>query len=356
MTTPDDTVDASPLADQRSAREELYRDLAPLHLTPLWEVMSTLITPEPVSSAAVWRWRYDELRPWLMRAGEMISAKEAERRVLILENPGLPGQSRITNTLYAGLQLILPGEVAPSHRHTQSALRFIIEGDGAYTAVDGERASMSRGDLILTPSWTWHDHGNETDTPTVWLDGLDIPVAQFLDASFVERYPEASQPVSRPPGDSAARYGRNMRPVDADGAGQAGASPVFRYAYAAYREALETMRARDQWDPCHGLKMEFINPLTGGPVMPTISAFVQLLPAGFASQSYRSMAGTIHSVVDGDGEATIGETTYDLRARDVIVVPSWVPVRFTAGQDLVVFSFSDRSMQQKLGFWREQRG
>ena len=154
MTTPDDTVDASPLADQRPAREEYYRDLAPLHLTPLWEVMSTLITPEPISPAAVCRWRYDELRPWLMRAGEMISAKEAERRVLILENPGLPGQSRITNTLYAGLQLILPGEVAPSHRHTQSALRFIIEGDGAYTAVDGERVSMSRGDLILTPSWT----------------------------------------------------------------------------------------------------------------------------------------------------------------------------------------------------------
>ena len=265
MTTPHDTVDASPLADQRSAREELYRDLAPLHLTPLWEVMSTLITPEPVSSAAVWRWRYDELRPWLMRAGEMISAKEAERRVLILENPGLPGQSRITNTLYAGLQLILPGEVAPSHRHTQSALRFIIEGDGAYTAVDGERASMSRGDLILTPSWTWHDHGNETDTPTVWLDGLDIPVAQFLDASFVERYPEASQPVSRPPGDSAARYGRNMRPVDADGAGQAGASPVFRYAYAAYREALETMRARDQWGSVPRAQNGVHQPVDGRP-------------------------------------------------------------------------------------------
>jgi len=122
MATPDDSVEASSSDDRRPAREEFYDDLAPLHLTPLWEVMSTLITPAPVSPAAICRWRYDEVWPWLMRAGHMISAKEAERRVLILENPGMPGQSRITHTLYAGLQLILPGEVVPSHRHAQSAL------------------------------------------------------------------------------------------------------------------------------------------------------------------------------------------------------------------------------------------
>ncbi len=356
MATPNDVIETGPSQDQRREREDFYEDLAPLKLTPLWEVMHTLITPEPVSPAVPWHWRYDDLRPWLMRAGEMISAKEAERRVLILENPGLSGQSRITHTLYAGLQLILPGEVAPSHRHTQSALRFIMEGEGAYTAVDGERASMSRGDLILTPSWTWHDHGNETDSPTVWLDGLDIPVAQFLDASFVERYPEDSQPVSRPSGDSAARFGRNMRPFDATDVSDAGASPVFSYPYADYREALERMRTCDEWDPCHGLKMEFINPLSGAPVMPTISAFVQLLPKGFESDPYRSTAGTIYCVVDGDGEAFVGDAAYTLQPRDVFVAPSWLPVRFTAAQDLVLFSFSDRGMQRKLGFWRERRG
>ena len=133
MATPDDTVDASPLADQRSVREELYRNLAPLHLTPLWEVLSGLVTPEPKVQTAPAVWHYDEIRPFIMESGELITAKEAVRRVLILENPNFQGQSKITNTLYAGLQLILPGEVAPAHRHSQTALRFIVEGTGAYT-------------------------------------------------------------------------------------------------------------------------------------------------------------------------------------------------------------------------------
>src|SRR5690606_23171672 len=134
--------------------------------------------------------------------------------VLILENPGLPGQSRITTSLYAGLQLILPGEVAPAHRHAQSALRFIIEGSKGYTAVDGERVYMSPGDFIITPSWTWHDHGHEGEGPMVWLDGLDIPLVQALDASFIEGYGHDAHPVTRPVGDTLARYGANMLPVD----------------------------------------------------------------------------------------------------------------------------------------------
>ncbi len=335
-------------------RERFYADIAALNLAPLWEVMDELITPEPVTPAVPCLWRYDEVRPWLLRAGELITASEAERRVLVLENPGLAGRSCITRTLYAGLQLLLPGEVAPSHRHVQSALRFIIEGEGAYTAVDGERATMHRGDLILTPSWTWHDHGNDTATPCVWLDGLDLPMVRFFGAGFIERYPEDSQPVMRPSGDSAARFGRNMRPFGE--VAERTASPVFHYPYADYREALEVMRRRDEWDACHGLKMEFINPLDGGPVMPTISAFVQLLPRGFASDPYRSTDGTVYAVVDGEGEAVIGEEAYDLRPRDVVVVPSWTPLRFAAGADLVLFSFSDRGVQTRLGLWREQRG
>jgi gentisate 1,2-dioxygenase len=139
-----------------------------------------------------------------MEAGTLITAREAERRVLVLENPGLRGASSITRTLYAGLQLILPGEVAPSHHHTQSALRFVLEGKGAYTAVDGERASMHPGDFIITPSWSFHDHGNRGEEPVVWLDALDIPIVSMLDAGFAERYPEEIQPITRPEGDTLA--------------------------------------------------------------------------------------------------------------------------------------------------------
>ena len=145
------------------------------------------MTRTPVTPALPANWDYDNVvRPYLMQAGGLITAKEAERRVLILENPGLRGQTCITHSLFAGLQLIMPGEVAPAHRHTQSALRFIIEGSGAYTAVEGERTLMQPGDFVITPSWTWHDHGNDTDRPMVWLDGLDIPIVRLFDASFAE--------------------------------------------------------------------------------------------------------------------------------------------------------------------------
>ena len=195
-------------------RQDFYDVIAPHSLAPLWERLHAMVTREPTTKALPAHWDYDNIvRPLIMRAGGLITAKEAERRVLILENPGFKGQTRVTHSLFAGLQLILPGEVAPAHRHAQSALRFVIEGHGAYTAVEGERAMMEPGDFVITPSWTWHDHGNETDQPMVWLDGLDIPIVGLFDASFAEPLPADSQDVSRPIGDSLARYGANMVPV-----------------------------------------------------------------------------------------------------------------------------------------------
>ena len=176
-------------------RREFYDRISHHDLAPLWEVLGALVPPTPATPCVPALWKYRDIRSYVMEAGELISAAEAERRVLVLENPALRGASSITHTLYAGLQLILPGEIAPSHRHTQSALRFIVEGTGAYTAVDGERVTMHPGDFIITPSWTWHDHGNPGADPVVWLDGLDVPMVAFFDAGFMERYPEAMQPV-----------------------------------------------------------------------------------------------------------------------------------------------------------------
>src|SRR5262245_55187007 len=151
-------------------RELYYKRIAPQHLKPLWEVLHSLVPDRPQPKCVPTLWRFADIRPALLEAGELISAKEATRRVLILENPAFAGESKITNSLYAGLQLLLPGEVAPAHRHTQSALRFVLEGKGAFTAVDGERAFMEPGDLILTPSWTYHDHGSKIRDPVIWLD------------------------------------------------------------------------------------------------------------------------------------------------------------------------------------------
>ena len=236
-------------------RQEFYDRIAPLHLAPLWEKLHHLVTAEPHDPCVPHLWRYDrEVRPLLMQAGGLISAMEATRRVLILENPGYAGQAQITGSLFAGLQLILPGEIAPAHRHTQSALRFVIEGSGAYTAVDGERTAMHPGDFVITPSWTWHDHGheghgttrNEGGEPVVWLDGLDIPIVRLLNASFAEPGAADMQPVTRPEGDSLARYGNNLLPVDWKPAGQdlAGVQLPLRAHPRGARRAVPQRRSR----------------------------------------------------------------------------------------------------------------
>jgi gentisate 1,2-dioxygenase len=341
-----------------SIRQQLYRDMAPLHLTPLWEVLHALVPREPKTPCVPAHWKYDEVRPFLMRAGEAISAEEAVRRVLILENPALRGQSCITQSLYAGLQLILPGEVAPSHRHTQSALRFIVEGSGAFTAVDGERTTMRPGDFIITPSWTWHDHGNEADVPVVWLDGLDIPLIRFLDAGFAQNADAKSQSVTRTEGTSLARYGHNMAPVR--GAAPFGAtSPIFSYPYERSREALEQLERDapiDEWD---GVKLRYVNPLTGGSPMPTMQTFMQKLPAGFAGKPWRQTDGAVYSVVEGEGVAVIEgdgrEVRFSFSPRDHFVVPSWHTARLSSAKGCVLFSFSDRPVHEALGIHHEER-
>ena len=338
-----------------SARQELYRRMDRHHLAPLWEVLHNLIPNEPSTPCKPALWKYRDARPYLMEAGKLITAKEAIRRVLILENPGMRGESCITQSLYAGLQLILPGEIAPSHRHTQSALRFIIEGTGAYTAVDGERTGMAPGDFIITPSWTYHDHGNPGNQPVVWMDGLDIRIVQLFAAQFHEVYPEEVQPVTRSEGASVARYGNNLTPVNAQ-APFGKTSPIFSYPYARTRESLAKL-AQDQDPDAHlAWKMQFMNPLTGGHAMPTIAAFIQLLPKGFRTQPYRCTDGAIYSVVEGEGRARIGGEWFEFEPRDTFVVPSWCPLEIEARAESVVFSFSDRPGQEAMGLWREKRG
>jgi gentisate 1,2-dioxygenase len=331
-----------------------YNSIAPLGLAPLWENLHSLVPNEPVTPVLPVHFDYDrDVRPHLMTAGSLITAEEAVRRVLILENPGLGGTSSITHSLYAGMQLILPGEVAPAHRHTQSALRFVIEGSGAYTAVDGERTYMQPGDFVITPSWTWHDHGNETDTPMVWLDGLDIPLVRFLDAGFAEAANSACQTITRPDGDSLARYGQNLLPVDWVPSG--GKNPIFNYPYERSRSALAKMMANGPLDPCHGYKMRYVNPATGGAAMPTIGACLQALPAGVMTSGYQSTDSTVFVVTEGKGESWIGKTRFAWKPRDVFVVPSWAKIVHQATVDAVLFSFSDRPVQQALGLWREAR-
>ena len=353
---PTDAADLAP-----AARQAFYQAIDQHSMTPLWEVLHALVPPSPASPCQPALWKYADIRPFLMSSCELITAEEAVRRVLILENPALRGQSCITQSLYAGLQVIMPGEVAPSHRHTQSALRFVVEGHGAYTAVDGERCAMLPGDFIITPSWTWHDHGHhsqkgqiESATPVVWLDGLDIPMLRFFDAGFAENGATASQTITKPEGVNLHQYGANMLPVRYDAPfGQT--SPIFCYPYDRTREALEQLERHANIDAWDGVKLRYVNPATGGSPMPTMATFMQRLPAGFTGKPYRQTDGAVFSVVEGTATIKIsngnnGQTfQFDVSARDHFVIPSWHTATLSSQPGCVLFSFSDRPMLDAPG-------
>jgi gentisate 1,2-dioxygenase len=331
-------------------RREYYQRLQQKHAAPLWEVLGDLIPSQPCPPASPALRRFQEMRALLLEAGRLITAKEAERRVLILENPSMPGTSLITQSVYAGLQLVDPGETTTTHRHVTAALRFVIESEQGYTAVDGERTTMHPGDFVITPSWTYHDHGNPGDTPVIWLDGLDIPIVNLLGTSFAEPHPQGLQPITRK--EAAARYSQNLLPVDYTPSRST--TPVFNYPYARSREALDWLYRNSPLDACHGIKMQYSNPATGGSPMPTIGAFLQLLPAGFQGSAYRSTDATVYCVAEGGGRSQIGGTSFEWRKNDVFVVPSWCPVSHQAAGEAVLFSFSDRPVHKALGLWREE--
>ncbi len=334
-------------------RQAFYDKIDKQNLTPLWSVLGELVTPEPRSKCQPFIWHFNGIRTAMVEAGGLITAKEAERRVLILENPGLRGESKITTSLYAGVQLVLPGEVAPAHRHTQSALRFVLEGSGAHTAVSGEKTIMEYGDFVITPQMAWHDHGNETTEPMFWLDGLDIPLVSFLDASFAEGLGQDEQEITRATGQSYAEYGHNLMPVGASGSRHV--SPIFNYPYEQSRTTLEAMKKGGDPDACHGWKLRYTNPLDGGYAMPTIGTFIQLLLAG-SSAPYRSTDATIFTCVEGSGSSQVDDIVLEWGPKDIFVVPSWKSVVHTPHTESVLFSYSDRPVQEKLGLWRESRG
>ena len=340
-----------------AARQDLYRRMDKHNLAPLWEVLHNLIPNEPVTPCKPALWKYRDARPYLMEAGKLITAKEAIRRVLILENPGMRGESCITQSLYAGLQLILPGEIAPSHRHSQSALRFIVEGTGAYTAVDGERTTMQPGRL--------HHHAvvdlARPRQPRQRAGGVDGRPRHPHRADLRRAVPRGV------PGGSAAgvaqrrRVGRALR--QRPGAARRGGAvrqdlADLQLSLRAQPRGAGAACAKDQDpDACHGWKMEFINPLTGGHAMPTIAAFIQLLPKGFRTQPYRSHRR--HDLLGGRGQgharASAARASTSSRATPSSCRPG-CRCELEANGETVLFSFSDRPGQEAMGLWREKRG
>src|SRR5262245_62460009 len=212
MTLAIDSAQAGNKHNITGVRQAYYDKISKFNLAPLWEVLKDLVTKEPKTSLQPAVWKFADVKRLMLEAGDVISAEEAERRVLVLENPGAPGKARITNSLFAGIQLILPGEIADAHQHVSSAIRFVLEGEGAYTAVEGEKTQMKHGDFIITANWAPHDHGNPGKEPVIWLDVLDMPTVNHFQTSFASHFEEKMQNVNHQDGDSFARYATGLLP------------------------------------------------------------------------------------------------------------------------------------------------
>ncbi|AUW94160.1 MAG: gentisate 1,2-dioxygenase [Sulfobacillus thermosulfidooxidans] len=334
--------------------QDPYEAIKELGAAPLWKYYGNLFPAEPKSEAVPYVWRYRDLRPYMLHFSEVLSLHEAERRVLMLVNPGLTEPPATVNSLYAGIQIILPGETAQAHRHSASAFRFIIEGEGAYTTVNGERVDMHPGDLLLTPGWHWHDHSHEGNGPMMWLDGLDYPLVNKLEAGFFELLGVRMQEQTVPANSSTKKFihGR-LLPLWESPAGPH--SPIGNYPWSETEKALAGISDEAEGSAVEGIVLEYTNPWTGGPVMPTMSCRVSRLKPGFHGLPFKHTASTIYHVVKGQGETVVDGVKLDWAEHDTFCVPGWAQyahVNRSASEDAILFSYSDEPVMKALGLYR----
>lgn len=332
----------------QSYREALGRQ----SLVPLWPMMRTLLprdTPNPLTRATLWT--FAQIRPLLLAAGELAPVEKAERRVLVLSDPGRGNNAmQVSGAIFCGMQLLLPGERAPSHRHTPSAARIIVEGEGAYTVVAGERCAMERGDLILTPGGSWHEHGHDGGGPVIWLDALDLPLFAQLEASYAQEgelqhqrnradssmveYSEGGLVPARRPAVARPRY------------------PQLRYPWRRTEAALRRLAACT--DDEDAVELDYVNPETGDSCLPTLGFTAMMLrPGQDVRPPLRSSSGVFH-VVEGRGCSHVGGATFSWARGDTFSVPVFAKIMHCAAGEAFLIRIHDAPLQEKLGFFEER--
>jgi gentisate 1,2-dioxygenase len=332
--------------------QDFARELERAHLDAPW--LGAGLSHAPEASVRPFLWRWTAIEPLLRQTGELMTpGRGAERRVLRLANPGLPGKTS-THTLSTAVQLLLPGECAPAHRHSPAAIRFVMQGQGAYTTVEGEKCSMAPGDLVLTPSWTWHDHGSESTGPMVWMDGLDIPLIRSLESMFFEPYADDRQAISHVVGDTVQRYGAGgLKPAWPQPARQV--PPLVHYPWAHTYAALKKLAEADA-SPFDDVAMEYTNPTTGGAALRTIGCYIQLLRPGVHTRAHRQTSSAVYHVFAGQGYSVIAGERFDWQQGDFFAVPPWAwHEHANASRDeAILFSVQDVPVFEALGLYREE--
>ena len=332
--------------------DDYLQDLRAQNTLPLWPSLRAVLPyGRPSRSTRPVRWRYQDIRPQLLRAGDLTPIEKAERRVLVLCNPGLGLENmKATATIYVGLQLILPGETAPNHRHTPSAVRFVVEGEGGFTVVDGEKLPMGKGDLILTPPGVWHEHGHEGRGPVIWLDALDLPLVHGIEASYaIEGHPQS---VDKPDDWGGARY-RNggvvpYRSLDTPRQPY----PMLRFPWRDVRRALGELAAVTPRD--EAVQLAYVNPETGRECLAALGfSALQLRPGEELRMPRRSASAVLH-VVDGTGTALVDEATHRFDTGDTLAVPTHADVTLanaSSASSAYLFIVDDAPLQRKLGIY-----
>jgi gentisate 1,2-dioxygenase len=348
------TIPPSPrFRSEDAPLDAFYDDLSTAHLQPLWELHG-LITPTPRLRAAPYRWQADDLVKLGRRAGELVPVdRGCDRRVLAMSNPGLDGAPFISGTLWAAVQYLQPHESAPAHRHTAAALRFVLDGHGVYTQVAGDAIRMSRGDPVLTSSWTFHEHRNPGDVPMMWLDVLDLPVVAALDAVFFEPGPAEEATCSQAPRSTAElrwRAGAGLAPADTGGLPQH--SPLFVYRWKHTDAALDALLEAQQTTDA---VLRFRDPARGGDVMPTMRGEMRRLLPGAVTTTDRQTGTRVSTVLDGNVVVGLGGASFDLAAGDVFVVPSWCTHWLRVQSRMDVFTTNDSSVLESLGLHRHEQ-
>lgn len=335
------------------ARKELDGLLDRRGLSGLWNVKGEDRAAAPKTTVKPWLWKWPDVYDSLLRARDVIGIESgvSERRYIRLVNPGLAERKITAHNMLFGFQLIQPGELAPAHRHTMTAFRFILQGQGAYTNVDGEKMIMEAGDLIRTPQGAWHEHFNDGSEPMIWADGLDVPLIENLQVVSVERRPDARLPIKEGRIDPSL-YGM-MRPA---GSGRTKLNQPLHYRWQDSYAALQRLADKVP-DPYDGVALDYIDPLTGGPTFPTLQCRIQLLRPNESTKRHRHRSTSIYHVFRGSGTTTIDGEPFHWQKGDSFVVPLWSwhgHGNDSAQHEAILFSMHDTPVLNAFGLELEE--
>lgn len=332
------------------------QELSQLYMSGQWKydelLVKTIGGPRPKGEPHIWKW--NTVYAKLLEACDLLPESYTARRSLVFHNPGLEAHGT-THTLLMGIQIIKPGEEAWAHRHTMAAIRFVIQGDGkVFTTIDGEICPMEDYDLILTPKWTWHDHRNPSNNTTIWLDALDVPLVLGLNVPFYEPYPgNQVQPLKGDDSEYLQMRAGAVRPTWEKTKEE---NLPMRYRWKETEARLKAL-ARSPGSLYDGVSIEYVNPIAGGPTLPTLSCWMQMLRPGERTKRHRHTSSAMYFVVRGEGTTTVGETVLEWEKHDSFVIPNWAwheHANRSKSDEAILFSVNDIPVLNAFGLYREE--